>query len=228
MSGNQDQNTARTAREQQKRRDRLRRRRFMDRRRQKRKKPLSSYVKCEICGVKLGQINNNHLRIHGFTVAEYKQVYPHAVILPPDVRKKISVSSATRIFKRKCKTCGKDFETRSAPVFYCPKCQPSISHRRKLRYESLRQPGTFNSKKYLRIIDDRVFGALLLEKRIPSIRPWVSDTRQWLSLQQMILFLHKIYCIECGTEIIIAKANKNYSFIAEPCCPNCGLVYELT
>lgn len=96
--------------------------------------------------------------------------------------------------------------------------------------------GTFDNKEYLEILDNgRVFGALLLQKGI-SINSKGRFTKQgymkrsaYLGVDRRILRVEgKIYCGECGADVIKATQNSsNYTIPVELCCKNCGLVYEL-
>ena len=96
--------------------------------------------------------------------------------------------------------------------------------------------GTFDNKEYLEILDNgRIFGALLLQKGI-SINSKGRFTKKgsversaYLGIDKRILRVEdKIYCGECGANVIKAtQNNSNYTIPAELCCKSCGLVYEL-
>lgn len=192
-----------------------------------------SYVKCMVCGNVFLHISNSHLRKHGFTTAEYRQLYPQAPLTSPDVRKKVSLSNSTRLFHRKC-SCGRTFETRGSKGRFCQRC--SRVNRRLQNNRPKRRNGTFR-KNYLEISDGRVNGAVLLEKGISINRShFFSGAKkpksEWFDefdyLVDYLIFNGKIYCGECCSPIIIARENQHYTVPKEPCCKNCGLIYELT
>jgi len=91
--------------------------------------------------------------------------------------------------------------------------------------------GTFG-KRYLEVVEERVYGAVLLEQGMS-----VNASSNWTygkSLEcegcgsNMIIDIidHEAFCPECGAKIVIARENEHYSMQAEPVCDNCGLVYD--
>lgn len=205
-----------------------------------------SYVKCLVCGSKLGCVNGTHLKTHGLTVARYKQLYPQAPIISPDVLKKLSfISRHRKVYDSNCKRCGQLFIKRTHNSLHCPRCREEINrnkHRRTHRLYKIkrrnsgvtsdRQLGTFATN-YLEVVNNRIHGAVLLEKGI-SINGSTLFTSQKAICDEcgsdllLIISDHKAYCPECGAELIIARENESYSMPAELCCPQCGLVYPLT
>ena len=206
-----------------------------------------SYVKCMVCGDEI-QLINGHIKKHGLTAAEYRQRYPQAPLMSPDLHKKLSdllkkrwVNQSTRLFHRRC-SCGRTFKTRSPNGRFCQRC--SAANRRLLRRKHNRmrneKKGTFR-KNYLDITSDgRVRGAVMLERGItPNITGIFTGSKRLLQrflccvdgfeyLVEYLIINGGIYCGECGSPIIIARENEHYTIPTEPCCKSCGLVYQLT
>ncbi|NVM26908.1 MAG: hypothetical protein HWN70_13460 [Desulfobacterales bacterium] len=98
--------------------------------------------------------------------------------------------------------------------------------------------GTFEER-YLEIVNSRVRGAVLLEKRrsisiygvhtLPQCKgsPPVEYEAIYLITIYLIIWNGKAYCGECGSQLTVARENEHYTIPAEICCKSCGLVYEL-
>ena len=209
-----------------------------------------SYVKCLVCGSKFQQVNGSHVKKHNLTMVQYRQLYPEASLMAPKVLEKISKTlwgaKKWKPYKCECKLCGQLFEKRSGNSFHCEKCRRKIYIRNRRRSQRLYnvkrrnsgrlrrfQLGTFG-KKYLQIVDGRVKGAVLLERTISinSSGFWNGSKYRGCSVCRasylIIISKNKVYCPECGAQIIIARENDNYTIHTELCCSKCGLVYELT
>lgn len=209
-----------------------------------------SYVKCLVCGNKFQQVNGSHLKKHGLTIAQYRQLYPEASLMAPKIIEKISKNlwgvRKWKPYKCECKLCGQLFEKRCGNSFYCEECREKVNRRNRRRSQRLYnikrrnsgkgrkfQLGTFG-KKYLQIVDGRVKGAVLLEKRI-SINSlgFGNGPKQHVcsvcgASSLIIIHNHQGFCSECGARLIVAKEDDNYTIPEELCCSKCGLVYDLT
>jgi len=200
-----------------------------------------SYVKCLVCGSKLKMITENHVKRHGLTMARYRQLYPEAPIISPELRQKVKIWSGDRKFQRKCKKCGSLFTTGNPRVFYCPKCQEKISVEKQRRYHKrnrIREKNTRKTKRnqrigtfgkgYLEIVNGRVRGAVLLEKGLsPNGSNSHNDVCGCGSAAYLVAVLgDQLYCLECGGQIILARENENYTMPIEVACSKCGVVYE--
>jgi len=200
-----------------------------------------------VCGELKQFINHAHLKQHGLTIQQYKERFKEARIYSDEFLLK-------RIWEHQCRKCGAAFTTKSPHVVYCPPCQFVISlekRRRKNRRnwarwrmrhgEGSRQVGTFRENgKYLKVVDGRIFGTILLEKNVG-----LNDLHKLGSLNRylpprsdlecngcgsdffIIIEEGKAYCSECGSRIMLARENEHYSLPIEPCCEKCGLVYQI-
>ena len=59
-----------------------------------------SYIKCEVCGEKLRNISNTHLKKHGITQQEYKVKYPNSLIFARDLLEEQKNKRESTIKKR--------------------------------------------------------------------------------------------------------------------------------
>jgi len=54
-------------------------------------------VKCRLCGKYFWQVNNSHLKKHGYTVTDYKEEYDLTYVTAPVVRQAVSQINAFTI-----------------------------------------------------------------------------------------------------------------------------------
>lgn len=151
-----------------------------------------------------------------------------------------------RVFQRKCRACGETFKTGSGKGYYCAKCQKlrtirlnrAGAKRRGIRRRNSGRRNTLGTlgKRHLQVVKGRIYGAQLLEKgREINVEHYFG---RWQgteggfyagsSYYLMRLCKDKLYCGECGADVIVARRNHtNYTISVELCCKGCGLVYEL-
>ena len=55
---------------------------------------ITAKIRCEVCQKELSFISNTHLKIHGLTIAEYKELYPNSKIKTDELR--LAHGNATR------------------------------------------------------------------------------------------------------------------------------------
>ena len=201
------------------------------------------------CGRELEYVAPAHLEKHGLTTKEYRQKYPTAWMRSECLRKRHSKFRKDMRLDRNCKKCGKPFTTRSPKAQYCRECQQvrDILKRREASLRCFRRQmtsgkvdlrGTFEER-YLEIVNGRVRGAVLLEKRrsisiygvhtLPPCRgsPLVEYVASYLAMIYVIIYNGKPYCRECGSQLTVARENEYYTIPVEVCCRSCGLVYDL-
>ena len=208
-----------------------------------------SFVECMECGDQLKCIAPAHLRRHGLTSKEYRDLHPTAPMVSDETRRKHDLTLNGE-YHRNCRKCGKPFSTRGKRSYYCLECQrvrDILTARRKARryYRKMRNSGkpykmgTFE-KGYLEVAGGRVRGAILLEKHV-SINgrgfyrlhrspfngkaPFRYEETHVITIY-LIIWNRKIFCGECGSQLTVARENEYYTIPAEICCRSCGLVYD--
>jgi len=199
-----------------------------------------------VCGKQLQYVNNTHLKGHRLTVQQYKIRFSAEIFTKEFLRKR-KEGCQGRVFQRACPRCSSAFTTGNPKTFYCGRCQPAVSIEKRRRYqrryrrmrkrtmgrEPFRALGTF-SERHLSIHSGRVLLALMLEKGISPnsrFRAHNDDYDGKLQCEDcgedllVSIIGHELFCPECGSPILLARENKEYSIPIEPVCRSCGLVF---
>ena len=103
------------------------------------------YVVCRVCGRKFRRITHTHLRIHGISIEEYREVYPGIVLVSTMLRQECSKKMKGRPWKEgqhtnvrrrkpiqyKCLKCGKEFSCPDIRIFCSQSCSASYVNKRR-------------------------------------------------------------------------------------------------